>query len=247
VSFEHFHMVERTFEPHPHAGLSAVTYLFERSPGALLSRESSGIVRRIDPGALRWMEAGRGMIHEESPASRGRDCHGMQILVNLAAAHKLVAPRVLHLEPQQIPELVRNPGTRIRVVCGEVCGVRAPLAPQSPVTLLDVFLAPGVALAQAFAADHTAFVVVLDGAGEVGLPKDMMPLGPDTAAAFSAGSGEVVLRAGEAGLHVLLAAGRPFGEPVVFEGPFAMTSREEIAAAWARHEAGEMGQLLPST
>jgi redox-sensitive bicupin YhaK (pirin superfamily) len=243
VSFEHFHMTEPTFAPHPHAGLSAVTYLFERSDGALVSRESSGVVCRIDPGAVRWMEAGRGMMHEESPLERGRDCHGIQILVNLAAADKSVAPRFFHLQAQEVPELAPHPGARVRVLCGEAGGVQSPFAPCSPVTLLDVFLAPGVAFAQTFAADHDAFVVVLEGRGEVGLPPDAVPLDPDTAAAFSARGDTVVTRAGEAGLHVLIAAGRPFGEPVVFEGPFVMTSHEEIVAAWARHAAGEMGRL----
>jgi redox-sensitive bicupin YhaK (pirin superfamily) len=247
VSFEHFHMVEPTFEPHPHAGLSAVTYLFERSEGSLLSRESSGVVCRIAPGAVRWMEAGRGIVHEESPLERGRDCHGVQILVNLAAADKLGAPRALHLEPQQIPAPALHPRARVRVLCGEAGGVRSPLEPRSPVTLLDVSLAPGVSFMTVLAADHTAFVVALRGDGEVGLPGYAVPLGPDTAAAFSTGRGNVVARAGEAGLHVLIAGGRPFGEPVVFEGPFVMTSREEIAAAWARHAAGEMGRLSSSS
>lgn len=245
VSFEHFHMTEPTFEPHPHAGVSAVTYLFERSQGSLLSRESSGAVCPIDPGAIRWMEAGRGMIHEESPLERGRDCHGMQILVNLAAADKLGAPRVLHLEPQQISGLALHPGARVRVLCGEAGGARSPLDPRSPVTLLDVLLAPGAALARTFAVDQAVFIVGLDGDGEVALPADVMRLGSDTAAAVSAGSGDVVVRAGEAGLHAFVAAGRPFGEPVVFEGPFVMTSSAEITAAWARHAAGEMGRLSP--
>jgi redox-sensitive bicupin YhaK (pirin superfamily) len=247
LSFEHFHMRDPTFAPHPHAGLAAVTYLFERSEGSLLSRESSGETRRIGPGAVRVMEAARGMMHEESPLTRGRDCHGMQILVNLAAIDKRGAPRVLHLDPHQIPSIAPRPGVRVRVVSGREGEACSPLTPRTPFTLLDVLLAPGASLAHAIARDEAAFVVSLHGGGEVGPPESAARLGPHMAAALARGGDQVTVRAGASGWHVLLAAGRPLGETVVLEGPFAMTSREEIADAWARHTRGEMGALTPSS
>jgi redox-sensitive bicupin YhaK (pirin superfamily) len=246
VSFEHFHMREPTFPPHPHAGVSAVTYLLERSEGALLSRESSGEARRIDPGGLRWMEAARGMMHEESPFARGRDCHGVQILVNLAAADKEGAPRVLHLERQEIREVTPRRGARVRVVCGEAYGIRSTITPRSPVTLLDVRLSPGASLTPVVAEDHAAFVVPIDGDGELGVADAVVHVDAQVAAVVSAGDGAATVRAGARGFHLLLAMGKPLGEAVVFEGPFVMTSHADIAAAWARHAAGEMGRLAPS-
>src|SRR6185312_7781678 len=95
-------------------------------------------------------------------------CHGMQILVNLAATDKRGAPRMLHLDPHQIPVMEARPGARVRVVCGQAGEVRSPLAPRTPFTLLDAFLAPGASLAHAIASDEVAFVVSLHGSGEVG-------------------------------------------------------------------------------
>lgn len=243
LSFERFQMSAPTFAPHPHAGLSAVTYLFERSAGALVSRESSGETRRIAPGAARWMEAGRGMMHEEAPEERGRECHGVQILVNLAAADKRAAPRVFHREAHEIPEARPARGVRARVICGEAFGVRATLDPRTPVTLLDVFLAPGASIALGVPDDHVAFVLALDGAGEVGPEDEAARLDRGTAAVLVGCGSEVAARAGRDGFHLLLAAGAPLREPVTLEGPFSMPSPEEIADAWARHAAGEMGYL----
>jgi hypothetical protein len=245
LSIEHFHMTGPTFEPHPHAGLSAVTYLFERSEGALLSREAAGEAWPIGPGAVRWQEAGRGIVHLEEPLTRGRDCHGLQILVNLAERHKRSAPRAFQLQAHEIPEVTLGPGARARVVSGAVGGVRSPLAPIAAVTLLDVHLAPGAAIATTLEASQVAFVVGLEGTGEVGPSGAAARLAPDVAAAF--GAGEVLeVRAGAAGFHLLIAGGRPIGEPVVFEGPLALGSREAIAETWARFAAGELGTVEPS-
>jgi redox-sensitive bicupin YhaK (pirin superfamily) len=243
LSFERFHMSAPTFAPHPHAGLSAVTYLFERSAGALVSRESSGETRRIVPGAVRWMEAARGMMHEESPEERGKDCHGLQVLVNLAATDKRAAPRVFHREPHEIPEARPGAGARVRVICGDAFGVASSLAPRTPVTLLDVFLAPGVAIAHPVPEEHIAFVLALDGAGEVGPEEEAARLEQGTAAALVGCGSEIAVRAGGEGFHLIVAAGAPLREQVTLEGPFSMTSPEEIADAWARHAAGEMGYL----
>jgi redox-sensitive bicupin YhaK (pirin superfamily) len=243
LSFERFHMSTPTFAPHPHAGLSAVTYLFERSAGALISRESSGETRRILPGAVRWMEAARGMMHEESPEERGVECHGLQILVNLAAADKRAAPRIFHREPHEIPEARPMRGVRVRVIAGAAFDAVSTVDPRTRVTLLDVFLAPGASFAHLIPDDHVAFVLGLDGAGEVGPQEEPARLVQGTAAALVGSGPEVLGRAGGDGFHFLLATGAPLREPVTLEGPFSMTSPEEIADAWARHAAGEMGYL----
>ncbi|MFB2920991.1 MULTISPECIES: pirin family protein [Aerosakkonema] len=77
-----FHMSQPTFKPHPHAGFSAVTYMFEDSEGAFINRDSLGDRSRIAPGDLHWTQAGSGMLHEEVPERAGVDCHGLQMFVN---------------------------------------------------------------------------------------------------------------------------------------------------------------------
>ncbi len=245
LSIEHFHMTGPTFEPHPHAGLSAITYLFEQSEGALVSREGSGEEKRIEPGAVRWQETGRGIVHVEDPLTPGRDSHGLQVLLNLPEADKQAAPRVFHLEAHEIPTIEPAPGARVRVVGGAAGGMRSPITPRAPVTLLDVHLAPGASLVHAIESDAVAFVVGLAGHGEVGPGTAAVRIGAEWAAAFDTGEA-VVARAGEAGFHCLIAAGRPLREPVLFEGPLALGSREAIDQTWARFKAGELGSVPPA-
>jgi hypothetical protein len=186
----------------------------------------------------------RRIVHVELPLTRGRDCHGLQVLLNLAEADKQAAPRVFHLEAHEIPTVELGPGARVRVVGGAAGGVRSPIAPRAPVTLLDVHLAPGASIAHAIDGDAVAFVVGLAGGGEVGPRGAAVSIAPDTATAFGAGE-QLEARAGEAGFHFLIAAGRPLGEPVIFEGPLALGSREAIDRTWARFAAGELGRVEP--
>jgi redox-sensitive bicupin YhaK (pirin superfamily) len=247
VSIEHFHMSEPTFPPHPHAGLSAVTYLFPGPGGAIVVRDSLGARRRLLPGGLYWMQAGRGMMHEEVPEARGEACHGMQVLVNLAIAHKHTPPATFCLDPDAIPEARPRPGVRVRVLSGAAFGLRAPIEPRTDVTLLDVHLPPGAPILLDAPADHAVLAVAVEGAGEIGPAEAPVRLDAHVAAGLAAGGGAARVRAGGAGLHLFLAMGRPLGEPVVFEGPFVMSTREEIADAEARYQAGEMGQLAASS
>jgi hypothetical protein len=106
LSVDHFRMSQPTFPPHPHAGFSAVTYMFEDSPGGFINRDSLGDVSRIGPGALHWTQAARGMMHEEIPERRGVEGHGLQMFVNLRADHKQPPPaRVPRRRPREVPEV----------------------------------------------------------------------------------------------------------------------------------------------
>ena len=243
LSIEHFHMTTPTFEPHPHAGMSAITYLFACSPGALVSREVSGAAR-IAPGAVRWQETARGVVHVEEPLTRDLDCHGVQVLVNLPSAVKRAEPRVFHLEAHEIPEATPAPGVRVRIVGGSFAGVRSPIAPRTPITLLDVHMAPGASFTHALGADEVAFVLALEGSGDVGSAGAAPSIAPEMAAAFARGEIVTACARGES-FHLFVAAGCPIDEPVVFEGPLALASREELAETWARFAAGELGSIAP--
>jgi len=96
LGFDHFRMNGPTFAPHPHAGFSAVSYVFEDSPGALRNRDSLGHDLTVQPGELLWTQAGSGVIHDEVPATRGAPIHGLQLFVNLSSKNKHIEPRMLH-------------------------------------------------------------------------------------------------------------------------------------------------------
>jgi redox-sensitive bicupin YhaK (pirin superfamily) len=241
LNLDDFRMSEPTFPPHPHAGFSAVTYMFEDSSGAFVNRDSLGDRSRIGPGSLHWTQAARGMMHEEIPEVRGVVSHGLQMFVNLSAAHEQAAPRAFHLDAHEVPE-VHLDGARVRVLAGAIASVASPLTELlTPILLLDVHLTSAARVALPVA-EPTCFALVLAGSGTAA----GTPIAAHHAVGFARDGDEVTFEAGADGLHLLLAAGTPIGEPVVFGGPFALTTRERLEEAKIRYQRGEMGRLDPS-
>lgn len=247
INLDDFRMAEPYFGPHPHAGFSVMTYMFEDSRGAFVNHDSLGDHSRIAPGGLHWTQAGRGVLHEEVPELAGVECHGLQMWVDHAAADRLVPPTSYHLDPSEVPEARPAEGVRARVLVGAFERIEASFVPVPRITLLDVHLAGGAAAAVPAPAIHRALVLVVAGDGAAGPAEAAAPLRAHDAAVF-AGDGDVLaLRAGPSGLHVLVGHGIPLGGPPLFGGPFVMSSREQLADAARRYRAGEMGRLDPSS
>jgi len=129
--------------PHPHIGLATVTYLFE---GAMLHRDSLGVVQRIEPGAINWMTAGSGIVHSERTppelANTVRRSHGLQLWVGLPKSHEETAPSFAHTPCSEIPA-VQDAGGTVRVLIGELRGAKSPVATLMPTLYLDVDAPPG--------------------------------------------------------------------------------------------------------
>jgi redox-sensitive bicupin YhaK (pirin superfamily) len=240
IGIDHFHMRAPVFAPHPHAGFSAVTYLFEDSEGEFINRDSLGhhIVAR--PGAVIWTIAGSGVLHEEFPRERGKRAHGLQMFVNLAASEKLQPPRVLFVDGPDVP-VSQRPGVRLRVAAGSVGDVNGKLDPPGHITLLEAKLDPDATFEQALPADSNAFAYVIEGSVLVG--DEGRRLEPLDAASFAADGDAVCLRATKEGARVVLFAGRPLRERIVSNGPFVMNSEQQIEATIERYRSGSMGRL----
>lgn len=122
--------------PHPHIGLSTLTYLFE---GQLTHRDSLGTVRTIEPGAVNWMTAGRGVVHSERVSAekraKGTRLHGLQAWVALPAEEETVSPTFEHHDPSEIPSFEQD-GARVTVIAGEAFGRRSPVRARSPLFYL---------------------------------------------------------------------------------------------------------------
>jgi redox-sensitive bicupin YhaK (pirin superfamily) len=242
LNLDDFVMSEPTFPPHPHAGFSAVTYMFEDSEGAFTNRDSFGDRSRIEPGAIHWTQAANGMMHEEVPERRGVPCHGLQMFVNLKDEHKRAAPAAYHASRHDVPEVRPSDGARVRVLTGTFGGIASPLTQLlTPVTLLDVHLAPGAMASVDAPQAHNAFAMTIRGEGKVG----DAAISEHEAVVFARDGDAVQIEAGPRGLHFLFGAGAPIGEPVVFGGPFAMTRQQDIDDARQRFARGEMGRLPP--
>lgn len=244
LGIDHFVMRVPMFPPHPHAGFSALTYLFEDSEGALLCRDSLGHAAVVHPGDLRWTTAARGIVHEEAPERPGLTVHGLQIFVNLAARQKRLPPAVQHLDSPYVPVLVGEGGTRVRVVLGSSSGVASPLAPPTAVTLLDAAIPPRGRFEHRLDPHENALAYILAGNGACGGEARFLRCGD--ACSFAHDGDRVEVRAGRDGMRLLLFAGRPLRERVVARGPFIMSSEADLDEAFLDYRLGKMGRLEAS-
>lgn len=236
-----FRVRGRPFPPHPHAGFSAVTYVFDDSPGGLRSRDSLGNDGTVGQGGMVWTQAGSGIIHHEIPAEPDRELHGLQVFVNASAARKLAAPRVLRLQSRQAPEWRSEAGDRVRVVVGSFEGLTSPLVPDEPFLFLDVELRRVVALE--IRNGHNALVYAVEG-GRVHAQANghLQPLKAGEAVAFRGGGTPMRLETDESA-HLVILAGAQIREPLVIQGPFMMNTQAQIDDAIRRYRSGDMGRL----
>ena len=207
VFFDHFGPI--TAQPtdnhdvraHPHIGLATVTYLFE---GAMEHRDSTGSVQRIEPGAVNWMSAGRGIVHSErtpqDQRAKVRRSHGLQLWAALPAADEEMAPSFAHTPAAALPQLELG-GAAVRVLIGSAFGATSPVAVRSPTLYLDIAMQPGDAFPLPLAAERAFYVV--DGAVEIDgvavLPNTMVLLAADDEPLLSASaSSRAVLIGGDA-------------------------------------------------
>ncbi len=216
------------FPMHPHRGIETVTYMLE---GSVRHRDSLGNSGLIGPGDVQWMTSGRGILHEEMPR-RGPEgnIYGFQLWVNLPAAQKMSAPRYQEVSAGTIP-MVERQGARIRVVAGEVDGVKGPVTEIAarPV-YMEVQLAPGANFEQPVPEGHTAIAYVFEGGGDFGLDENGRgeTIEAVRLAVFGDGDRVKARAAPETGVRFMLMAGAPFREPIVPYGPFVMNTMEEI-------------------
>ncbi len=236
IMVDHFRMAEPVFAPHPHAGFSAVTYLFDDSATGLVSRDSLGGEHEILPGGLHWTLAGRGLMHDEFPIEAGREAHGLQIFVNLPAEQKLRAPGVMRLAAEQMP---RRVGEGWRAV--QVFGGTGELSLPWPTALAIVDIDSGAGFDFKLPTDEQGFAVVVQGSGRAA----GLPLSVGRALSLAEG-GQAHLVADDA-LRLAVFSGRPLREPLVRHGPFVMSDEGQIVAALQRFQSGGMGRLSPRT
>lgn len=239
IMVDHFTMTEPTFGAHAHAGLSAVSVLFEDSTGTFRNRDSLGNDIGLAPGDLYWLRAARGAVHDEAPTPGSRT-HGLQLFVNLPAADRQQAPASLHVPAGQMP-LLSGPGHRVRVMTGESNGVAGATPPALPLAILDIHLEPGGRFAHSVAPDHVAWIHPIRGEVTVEFDGETHLVGGQQALAVR--NADVVGLSSVSGGQAVLLSGKPLRETFIQEGPFAMSNAEELAAVIAAHEAGELGTI----
>lgn len=236
--FTEFLMDRPVFGPHPHAGVSVMTYILPDSPGGFLNRDSLGDRSEILAGGLHITQAGRGVYHDEVPLETGVTAHGFQIWINHREADRWVEPRAMHATPDAVPE-VRQAGATVRVLHGAYAGQAPPYRMVTPVTLLHVRLDAQAQVTLPAAA--MAFVYGWKG----GAVSDSAALAPQVLVTYATAGDAVRVEAGAAGAEFMFGSGQPIGEPIVYGGPFVMTTASQMTETKRRHGRGEMGVLAP--
>jgi redox-sensitive bicupin YhaK (pirin superfamily) len=217
--------------------------------------DSLGNHGSLGAGDVQWMTAGSGIIHQEMPKgdSHGR-MHGFQLWANLPASLKMTNPRYQDVSGRDVPEVVDDDGTKVRVVCGSFWGVTGPVdGIAADPRYLDVSLPPGRRKTLPVEVTRHAFAYVFAGSGSfrnasdprevktdrVGVPDGTHgeEMGNRSLILFDRGD-EVTVQAGEHGMRFLLVSGRPLEEPVAWYGPIVMNTQAELRQAAAELQQG---------
>jgi redox-sensitive bicupin YhaK (pirin superfamily) len=241
------------FPWHPHRGIETITYVLA---GNVEHGDSLGNRGNLGAGDVQWMTAGRGILHQEMPQgdAQGR-MHGFQLWANLPSSLKMTAPRYQDVKAAQIPEVVDDDGTRVRVVCGDFWGKQGPIeGVAADPRYLDVRVPAGKQKTLPVELERHAFAYVFEGSGNFraaskpfgvltektdGVTETLVRerTGNRSLVLFDSGD-EVTVQAGDEGIRFLLVSGKPIEEPVAWHGPIVMNTEAELQQAFTELRKG---------
>lgn len=224
----------RGFPWHPHRGIETITYVLK---GRVAHGDSMGNRGVVGAGDVQWMTAGRGIIHQEMPeGDENQHMEGFQLWANLPRARKMDRPRYQDVHSAEIPIRTLEDGSSVRVICGRFDRTTGPVDNiATEPDYLDITLAPGADLYHAIPPGKNAFAYVIDGEGRIGESQALK----NESLVFLGDGDRVRLRAGaEDPFRFLLCAGMSIGEPVAWQGPIVMNSRDELLQAFRELQEG---------
>lgn len=242
----------RGFPWHPHRGIETITYVLH---GTVEHGDSMGNNGTISSGDIQWMTSGSGIIHQEMP--KGRDdglMWGFQLWANLPAAYKMMNPRYRDVKKNQVPEVKLDNGVQVKIVCGEIKGVKGPVQdividPQ----YLDITIPPKSTFTYPVKKGHTVFAYVIDGKGYFDEGRDSYAfemeganycdidrnclIGTENLVIYHDGD-HVAISTKEQAMRFLFISGKPINEPVAWYGPIVMNTQEELRIAFEEYQNG---------
>ena len=240
------------FPWHPHRGIETITYVLR---GKVDHGDSMGNHGVISSGDVQWMTAGSGILHQEMPEGDpdGR-MYGFQLWANLPRTHKMMAPRYQDIKSAQIPSVTLAGGVTVRLICGEVAGVRGPVQnividPQ----VLDVTIPAKTRFTFPTQPGYTVFAYIIDGKATFCDEQDPFAydregsnyfdtqhdqwLGDRTLVVFEDGE-QILVNTEDYPVRFLLISGRPIREPVAWYGPIVMNTEQELRQAFDELDQG---------
>ena len=234
------------FPWHPHRGIETITYVLA---GTVDHADSLGNEGSLGAGDVQWMTAGRGILHQEMPKGNiAGQMHGFQLWANLPGSMKMTAPRYQDVKSKDIPEIIDDDGTKVRVIVGSFWGKTGPVdGIAADPQYLDISVPAGKRKSFKIDTRRRAFAYVFQGSAKfadasrpqgVLLEKEVLGeemnirdmSGNRTLIRFGAGD-EVTVRAGDHGVRFLLISGAPIEEPVAWHGPIVMNTKAELQQA----------------
>jgi len=241
------------FPWHPHRGIETITYVLA---GEVDHGDSLGNKGVLGAGDVQWMTAGRGIMHQEMPRgdAQGR-MHGFQLWANLPSSLKMTAPRYQDIKAIDVPEVIDDDGTKVRVVTGDFWGKKGPVeGVAADPRYLDISVPPGKRKTFKVEVDRHAFAYIFAGSGSFSSASQPFGVltekqidgqevklreqtGNRSLVVFDRGD-EVTVQAGDQGVRFLLVSGKPIEEPVAWYGPIVMNTQAELQQAVAELRSG---------
>jgi redox-sensitive bicupin YhaK (pirin superfamily) len=242
----------RGFPWHPHRGIETITYVLL---GKVEHGDSMGNKGVIQSGDVQWMTAGSGIIHQEMPKGQKEGfMWGFQLWANLPASHKMMDPRYRDVKSNQIPEIPLAKGVKVKIICGEVNGVKGPVQdiiidPE----YLDITVPSKSDFTYSVKKGYTVFAYVIDGEGYFDEERDSYAyeveganyfdykrnclIAPESLVIYDDGD-EVGISTENKPVRFLLISGKPIKEPVAWYGPIVMNTQEELRVAFEEYQNG---------
>ena len=223
------------FPWHPHRGIETITYILRGKVAHGDSMHNSGVIGPVD---VQWITAGSGIIHQEMPeGDENGHMWGFQIWANLPSTYKMMPPRYRDVKNTQIPEITLENNIKIRIVSGEINGVKGPV--QDIVVdpeYLDVTVPVETEFIHPTKPGHTVFAYVI--AGSASFTEEKNSLLTNTSLVLFEDGNQVTISTKDEPVRFLLLSGKPIREPVAWYGPIVMNTQQELRLAFQEYNNG---------
>jgi redox-sensitive bicupin YhaK (pirin superfamily) len=242
VFFDHFGPAEfrsgkgLDVRPHPHIGLSTLTYLYD---GEIIHRDTLGVNAAIHPGEVNWMTAGRGIVHSERTAPErrvdGEPLHGLQLWIAMMSKDEEIDPSFAHLGGNELP-VVNGEGKTVRVVAGRMFGAASTLKTTSETIFADISLEAGAAMP--LDADYEERAIYVS-SGEIDISGDRF----DTGRLLIFRPGDRVTVKAVKPSRIAVVGGAPLDGPRYVWWNFVSSRRDRIDQAKEEWKQGHFGKV----
>lgn len=228
------------FGPHPHRGIETVMLIME---GEILHKDTSGNEVVLKAGGIQWVTAGRGVIHSVTATEEFKEHGGciefLQVLLNLPAKHKMMLPRNVSLQKEEIPVIKTDHNrAEIRLIAGSLDHQKGVIETISDITMALIHFKPEARLRIAILKENNIFFYVVSGSIQVNNKQvnklNLVEFNMDR---------ELLDIVAMKDSTLLFGFARPLAEPLVINGPFVMNNDEEIRQAYKDFYRGKMGRL----